>query len=186
MACGVRRQYDLWYPIDTERYGAARASPSYVSYLLITEAIGPSPFTSRITLVDIPTAPQVAVYAVWEGKNSSIAARDDVSSAETAEEVLSRLVILNLGHRNISSTDAEKDAVAVSVDLSPFVTLGGANVTVKRMTATGMDSTDSDTATWAGQGYAQGVASGEEVIEGLNDGSTVRVEGTEGVVVFLR
>ncbi|EIM91232.1 uncharacterized protein STEHIDRAFT_48573 [Stereum hirsutum FP-91666 SS1] len=178
--------YDLWYPIDTERYGAARASPSYVSYLLITEAIGPSPFTSRITLVDIPTAPQVAVYAVWEGKNSSIAARDDGSSAETGEEALSRLVILNLGHRNVSSTDEEKDDIAVSVDLSPFVTSGSANVTVKRMTATGMDSTDSDTATWAGQGYAQGVASGEEVIEGLNGGNTVRVGGTEGVVVFLR
>lgn len=105
---------------------------------------------------------------------------------EAGEEVLSRLVILNMGHRNVSSTDDEKDEVAVSVDLSPFIATDSGNVTVKRMTATGMDSTDSDTATWAGQGYAQGVASGEEVVEGLTSGSTVRVEGTEGVVVFLR
>lgn len=182
MVYGVQSQYDLWYPIDTDRYGAARASPSYVSYLLITEAVGPSPLTSRIALVDLPAAPQVAIYAVWEGKSTSVNARDDVLGAE----VLSRLVILNLGHRNVSATDDEKDEVAVSIDLSPFIDGSSANATVKRMTATGMDSTDSDTATWAGQGYAQGVASGKEVVEGLIGGSTVRVEGTEGVVVFLQ
>lgn len=128
----------------------------------------------------------MAIYAVWEGKNSSLAARDDKSSVKAGEELLSRLVILNLANRNVSSTDTEKDDVAVSVDLSPFITSGSANVTVKRMTSTGMDSTDSDASTWAGQSYAQGVASGEEVVEGLSGGSMVRVEGTEGVVVFLR
>ena len=52
------------------------------------------------------------------------------------------------------------------------------------MTAPGADSKDSDTATWAGQAFTNGTASGREEIEGLQNGC-VTVRGSEAVLVFF-
>lgn len=161
--------YNLWYPVESDRYGAARASPSYVAYLLITEAVGPSG-NSRLSLIDIPEHPQLAVYAVWD------------------QQDLSRLVFLNLANRNASTTADEADTLAVSVDLSDYVgnTKKGREVKAKRMTAPGMDSKDSSKVVWAGQSYANGVSEGDEVVEVLSSSDTrVTVGGSEGVIVFL-
>jgi hypothetical protein len=153
-------QYDLWYPIPTDRYGSARASPSFVGSLLITETVG-SPGNASIASVSIPNAPDLAAYAVWDGKS------------------LSRIALLNLAHRNVTSPSNQG---AVRVDLSKIVK--GRNATVKRMTAPGMDSKDSNATTWAGQSFVNGTASGEEAIEGLEN-NAVEVNGSEGVLVFL-
>ncbi|KDQ57014.1 glycoside hydrolase family 79 protein [Jaapia argillacea MUCL 33604] len=152
--------YDLWYPVPSDRYGSARASPSFVAYLLITEAVGSSG-QSQISLIPTPSNPQLAVYAIWDNS------------------ILSRMAILNLSTRNVTSS---QDAGEVVVDLSEYVS--GSGATVKRMTAPGLDSKDSSLVTWAGQSYENGTASGMEVIETLQGGS-VTVKGSEGVLVFL-
>ena len=151
--------------MDSDRYGRAHASPSFVAYLLITEAVGSSG-QSRISYINVPAHPHLAVYAVWDQPGQR----------------LYRLVILNLANRNVSTSSADADALAVNVDLSPYL-LGG-EARVKRMTAPGMDSTDAQTATWAGQSYANGIATGDESAEETRNG-IVCVEGSEGVLVFL-
>ncbi|KAI0028990.1 hypothetical protein K488DRAFT_57383 [Vararia minispora EC-137] len=152
--------YDLWYPTETERYGSARASPSFVAALLVAEAVGSSG-KAKISSVPIPNAPDLAAYAVWD-------------SGE-----LSRIALLNLGHRNVSSAP---DEAAVAVDLSGVATSGA---TVKRMTGLGMDSKDTDGTKWAGQSFTNGTATGDEVIEEPENGNVVIVNGSEGVIVFL-
>ena len=90
--------------------------------------------------------------------------------------------------RNVIS---EQTTGEVSVDVSrwtrvPSNTNGGIGQTrVKRMTAPGLDSKDSGAATWAGQSYENGTASGTEVIEALSQNGTVIVKRSEGVLVFF-
>ncbi|TFY71156.1 hypothetical protein EVG20_g1847 [Dentipellis fragilis] len=158
--------YDLWYPVDSDRYGTARAGPSFVAYLLITEAVGSSGH-SQLALVATPANPQLAMYAIWDkGK-------------------LSRIAILNLANRYVSTSADDAENLAVTVDISKYVSGSKVSkVQVKRMTAPGIDSKDSDTATWAGQSYTNGTANGKEVVEGLNRGQ-VKVGGSEGVLVIL-
>lgn len=167
-----RLQYDLWYPTPTDRFGSARASPSFVAFLLITEAVGSSGRSQISLLPSLPSHPQLAAYAIWDP-----AARSSGPA---------RLALLNLAVRNVTATAAEQEAAAVTVDLSHLVEgIGkGSSAKVKRMTAPGLDSKDSSTATWAGQSYANGVASGKEVIEGLQRG-LVTLQGSEGVLVFF-
>ena len=104
-----------------------------------------------------------------------------------------RLALFNLAVRNVTSSAAERDAAAITVDLSSV--LGGKHsrdvnavdtkgATFKRMTAPGLDSTNSGTATWAGQSFENGVASGKQVIERVS-GNTVTLQGSEAVLVFL-
>jgi len=151
--------------VDSDRYGSARASPSFVAYLFVAETVGSSG-QSRLSYVDVPAHPQLAVYTVWDGP----------------EQRLDRLAILNLANRNSSTSAADADAVAVNIDLSPY--LVGGEAKVKRMTAPGMDSTDTQTATWAGQDYVNGTAVGIECVEETQNG-LVRVAGSEAVLVFL-
>ncbi|KZV99803.1 hypothetical protein EXIGLDRAFT_723870 [Exidia glandulosa HHB12029] len=148
--------YDLWYPTESERYGAARAAPSFVAYLLLAEAVGRTD-TARIALLDLGSAApeQLAAYAIWEGP------------------ALRRVVLLNMAPR----TDAGSETAVVDLKIK--------TATVKRMTsAGGLEEKDSTKTTWAGQSFAQGVAVGKEVVEKLEDGK-VTVRGAEGVVVFL-
>ncbi|EJD40230.1 hypothetical protein AURDEDRAFT_91104 [Auricularia subglabra TFB-10046 SS5] len=149
--------YDLWYPTESDRYGAARAAPSFVAYLLLAEAVGRTD-TARIAPLSLPagTSPQVAAYAIWE------------------RSAIARVVVLNMA----PSGD-------VSVDLSKVVGGNAKKATVKRMTAPTIDEKDSTKTTWAGQAFAQGVAEGEQVIEKLDAQGHVDVRGAEGVVIFL-
>ncbi|KAI0784579.1 glycoside hydrolase superfamily [Abortiporus biennis] len=161
--------YDLWYPVPTDRYGPARASPSFVAYLLITEAIGTSQQSRISILPSISSQPQFAAYAIWD---------KTLRSSGPA-----KLAILNLATRNVTSTQTEKDNVAIEVDLSEYIQKGRMG-RVKRMTALGLDSTDSASATWAGQSFENGVASGAENVENLVDGK-VTIQGSEAVLVFF-
>lgn len=161
-------QYDLWYPIPTDRYGSARASPSFVAYLLVTEAVGSSQ-QSRLALLPSPSnLPNLAAYAIWD------------PAVRALHDGPARLALLNLHVRNVSSS---QDTGAISVDLNAW-TRKGTNAKVKRMSAPGLDSKDSDTATWAGQAFTNGTASGKEVVEQLQGGKVV-VKGSEAVLVFL-
>ncbi|KAF8509442.1 hypothetical protein JB92DRAFT_514731 [Gautieria morchelliformis] len=168
--------YDLWYPIPSSRFGSARAAPSFVAYLLIAEAVGASG-QSRLQLIDVPQAPALAAYAVW-----------DPAARPTG---LARLALVNTAIRNATAgagagagagaPDAEG---AVTVDLRALVSKQRPQARVKRMTAPGADSKDSDAATWAGQAFTNGTAGGEEEIEGLH-GGRVTVRGSEAVLVLF-
>lgn len=84
--------------------------------------------------------------------------------------------------RNETTSDADAEELAVSVDLSPYIR--GAEAKVKRLTSPGLDSKNSSAALWAGQSYANGIASGIETVEKLKNG-LVRVAGSEGILVFF-
>jgi hypothetical protein len=161
-------RYDLYYPVSSDRYGAPRASPSFVAYLLVTEAIGRSG-QSRFSLINVPEVPTLAVYAIWDpaARKSGVA----------------RLAVINAAVRNETTSAVDASAVAVSIDVSPYIS-GDGKATVKRMTAPGLDSKDSTKVTWAGQSYANGVASGTENVETVSNGLVV-VQGSEGVLIFF-
>ncbi|CAE6425869.1 unnamed protein product [Rhizoctonia solani] len=158
--------YDLWYPVPSERYGTARASPSYVAYLLITEAVGKSG-RSRLALIRDPSLPStLAVYAIWD------------PSVRT--DGIARMVILNMSLRREGV--AADEALAVTVDVSKYLRGGRTSAKVKRMRSPGVESKDSDRVTWAGQSYSAGVPVGNEVVEQLSSGK-VNVRGSEGVLI---
>jgi hypothetical protein len=94
--------------------------------------------------------------------------------------------LLNLAVKNVSGA---ADAGEVVVNVSAWTRAGengsGGEVGVKRMTAPGLDSKDSGATLWAGQSYENGTASGTEVVERLAADGTVRVRGSEGVLVFF-
>jgi len=161
--------YDLWYPVPSDRYGTARASPSFVAYLLITEAVGSSG-QSRLQLIDVPEAESVAAYAVWDpaARKSGVA----------------RLALINTAIRNVTMSQSDIEKETVTFDLTPFIDPKRPIPKVKRMTALGADSKDVDSVTWAGQAFTNGTASGKEVIERLERG-TITVKGSEGVLVFF-
>lgn len=165
--------YDLWYPVDTDRYGAARASPSFVAYLLITEAVGSSQ-KSQLSLIDIPDQPQLAAYAIWDPAVRSGG--------------LARLALLNLGVRNVTTSAEDAAALAATVDISPYLRSAKGSsrgrATLKRMTSPGLDTKDVSKVLWAGQSYENGTASGWEDIEDVTNG-TVTIQGSEGVLVFF-
>lgn len=157
--------------MQTDRFGVPHAAPSFVSYLLITEAVGASQ-KSQLSLIDIPTLPQLAAYAIWD------------PTART--DGVARLALLNLAVRNTTSSAVDAEAMAVTVDLSRYVRSGAGSVLaqVKRMTSLGLDSNDPTASTWAGQSYENGTASGTEHVEVLQNGK-VTVQGSEGVLVFF-
>ncbi|KAJ3478603.1 hypothetical protein NLI96_g9644 [Meripilus lineatus] len=117
--------YDLWYPVESDRFGPPSVSPSFVAYLLVTEAIGTTS-TSSIQYSPPSSFPQLATYFIFEGST------------------VRRVVLLNLAPRMVGeSSSSEGDVV---VDVSSLV-LGGSKrgVRVKRMTASGIDVTKTKT-----------------------------------------
>lgn len=166
-------QYDQWYPAPSDRFGDPHAGPSFVALLLITETVGSSQ-KSQISLIPTPAFPQLAVYAVWD------------PIARPSRDGPARITILNLNTRNVTATPQEVDQSSVTLDLSSYARkgFGARKPSVKRMTSPGLDSTDATTATWAGQSYESGQASGKLVTESLQGGK-VTVKGSEGAIVFF-
>jgi hypothetical protein len=152
----LSRRYDFVYPAASDRNGPASATPSFVGFLLIAEALGPSANASQIVYFPQADNEQVAVYGVYDSTNRTVA------------EGPARIIILNL-----SNDPAEMDLLA----LKPR--------TVKRLSSSSVQSTNASEAMFAGQSYALGSPSGEEVVEGVGANGTVHVGPYEGVLVFL-
>ncbi|KAG8678542.1 hypothetical protein FRC08_017684, partial [Ceratobasidium sp. 394] len=157
--------YDLWYPVPSDRYGTARVSPSFVAYLLVTEAVGPSGQTRLALLRDASFPPSLAVYAIWD--------------PSARKQGVARMVILNMALRREGV--AADEAKTVTIDVSKWAQVGKA-AKVKRMSAPGVESKDVGRVTWAGQSYTSGVTVGKLAIEGL-DAGRVSVKGSEGVLI---
>ncbi|KAG9128365.1 hypothetical protein FRC07_000039 [Ceratobasidium sp. 392] len=159
--------YDLWYPVASERYGPARVSPSFVAYLLVTEAVGPSG-RARIALIrDALFPPTLAVYAIWD--------------PSAREDGVARMVVLNMALRLEGAGANEVETVMV--DVSRWAR-NGKEIKVKRMSAPGMNSKDVGNVMWAGQSYTDGVPVGKLDVE-KPEGGQVSVKGSEGVLVVF-
>jgi hypothetical protein len=138
---------------------------------LVTEAVGSSG-QSRIALINVPSYPQLAVYAIWD--------------QAVSPDAPARLAILNLSPRNATTSSPAAQQVEVTLDISGY--LGGSanqHSAVKRMQAPGLDSKNSTAVTWDGQSYVNGTAFGAEASEKVQNGS-ITIPGSEGVLVFLR
>jgi hypothetical protein len=148
--------YDLWYPVDSDRYGTARASPSFVAYLFVAEAVGGSG-QSRIALVDVPAHPQLAVYAVWDAAHGA---------------GVSRLAVLNLSPRNQTTSAKDAAAVVITLDLSELIGANATKAQVKRMQAPGLDSK-----VWSNLANFRSLISLSELQRGNLGGAVVREWG---------
>lgn len=175
----------MWIPHDTDTTGPAHAGPSYVSYLLLGEAIGkPNVPASvykhlktggtniRVSPLDTPPGlsnQTFAAYALYDGDHPS------------------RLVIINMIVHNVTTTTATTTPVgkdAVTLDISHLFVPGKA--TLKRMSSPGLDEKNSSYVSWAGQTYADGRARGKEVVEKVGLNGLVTVQASEAVLVFLK
>ncbi|KAG9093425.1 hypothetical protein FS749_014402 [Ceratobasidium sp. UAMH 11750] len=159
--------YDLWYPIPSDRYGAARVSPSFVAFLLVTEAVGSSGQTRLALIRDASFPPTLAIYAIWD--------------PSMRKDGVARMVLLNMALRREGRVANETETVVV--DVSKW-SRSGKEAKVKRMSAAGVDSKDVNKVTWAGQSYTNGVPLGELNMERPKAGR-VRVRGSEGVLVVF-
>lgn len=144
-----------------------------MAYLLITEAVGRSG-SSQLTLIDVPTHPQLAAYAIWD--------------PEVRTDGIARMVLLNLAVRNISTSASDAEEMSVTVDVGELVKRRGSAIpseaAVKRMSSPGLDSKDVSKVLWAGQSYESGIPLGEELVESTRN-RRVTVQGSEGVLVFF-
>lgn len=117
--------YDFVYPKDSTRNGPKGATPSFVGFLLLAEALGPNAAENATRLAYYPLAdqPELAVFAVWDAISRPVV------------EGPARLVVLNSGAAN----DLAVDLAA----LRPS--------SLKRLTSTSVQSRNASEALWAGQ-----------------------------------
>jgi len=92
------------------------------------------------------------------------------------------MALLNLQAYN--ATDATGERPSVTFDISNFLPSSDTVVTVRRLQAPGADIKAANATTWAGQTFAEGVASGEFVEEKVSNG-LVEVEASGAALVIL-
>lgn len=155
--------YNFLYPRDSEKFGEARVLPSFTAQLFMAEVF--SQDKVRFSTLDAPSgvdADRFSGYAAYEG------------------DEINKLILLNM---NPYYADSEDD-YSLNIDVSDFVSKK-ASACVKRLTAPAVDEKDASRVTWAGQSFKQGDASGEVEIEKLKKGHTVKIRGSEAVLVYL-
>jgi len=154
--------YDFAYPETTSKRGEKRSLPGYLALLFMAEALAVN--GTRVQEVALPNevdAESFVAYAFYVGDR------------------LSKLALVNLAPYYANSTSDS----TVSLDIShhSHAHRGWA----KRMTSPFVDEKDSAKATWAGQSFENGTASGGLNIEEVGQGSVVRVRGSEALLVFF-
>ncbi|CAE6428102.1 unnamed protein product [Rhizoctonia solani] len=155
--------YNLWYPRNSELRGRARANPSYVSQLMLSEIVGKSR-ASQIVHLPPPanvSADRFAAYGIYEHKK------------------LAKLALINFSIFN--KTNASGDAPGIRVHLGGS---GSRASRLKRMTAPGLDEKNTDLVTWAGQAYTNGSAVGKLKLESIVN-NTVWIRDSEAVLIDL-
>lgn len=155
------RRYDFVYPRSSDRNGPAGATPSFVGFLFVAEALGSTAAANVTRIAYFPltdAAPELAVYAVWD------------PAARAVDAGPARLAVLNTG-----------DADAVELDLSSL----GATSLKRLRSSTSVQSRNASDALWAGQSYVTGSPVGDEVVESVGADGIVTVGAYEAVLVFL-
>ncbi|CDZ96269.1 Glycoside hydrolase, superfamily [Phaffia rhodozyma] len=156
--------YDFVYPLNSTRNGPSRSTPSFVSYLLLAEAISSTANTSQITYIPLEeTYPDLAIYPIYDS-----AVRDVTVGP-------ARMVVLNLG----SQSD-------LSINVTSLGFTSSSGTTVKYMNSTGgPSSTVTTEATWAGQSYESGLPVGTEAVYTLGSDGLVALDAYQGVLLVL-
>ncbi|CAE6364616.1 unnamed protein product [Rhizoctonia solani] len=155
--------YNLWYPRDSELRGRARANPSYVSQLMLSEIVGKSR-ASQIVHLPPPanvSTDRFAAYGIYERKK------------------LTKLALINFSVFNKTSTSGDAPGIRVHIEGN-----GSRTSRLKRMTAPGLDEKNADLVTWAGQAYTNGSAVGKLKLEPVIN-NTVWVRDSEAVLIDL-
>lgn len=163
--------------------GEIQVFPSYSAYLFVAETLGHSE-TMRIANIypgrqengsTITTAGgdtsegQLVAYGFWD------------DAVATGQHFPSKLALLNLQIFNQTQNETRPNAV---FDISSFLPLGHATVTVRRLQAPGADVKFGNLTTWAGQSFASGLARGRLVEEKVTGGIVV-VEASEAALVII-
>ncbi|KAK7454628.1 hypothetical protein VKT23_011381 [Stygiomarasmius scandens] len=175
--------YDLWWPVDNLN-GPTQVFPSYSAYLFVTETLGisrnlrisnifpgrQSNGSSITTALGDDSSGQLVVYGFWD------------ESLPSGTDFPSKMALLNLQAYN--ATDATGERPSVTFDISNFLPSSDTVVTVRRLQAPGADIKAANATTWAGQTFAEGVASGEFVEEKVSNG-LVEVEASGAALVIL-
>lgn len=159
--------YSFVYPRNSSKRGEPRALPSFVSLLFITEALGDgSGAGAQVAALETPAG-------LNEDHFSSYAFYEDNS--------LRKIALINMKPFYKNSTED----FTVTVDLSQYTQDLGSPAQLKRMTAPSVDEGKTEVATWAGQSFKNGVATGELDIEEIGPDGLVQVRGSEAVLIFL-
>ncbi|KAF5025509.1 hypothetical protein F66182_2414 [Fusarium sp. NRRL 66182] len=160
--------YSFVYPRESEKHGEARALPSFSGVLFLTEVFARP--KGRITRLDAPSGAdpdRFAAYAVYQG------------------EEVDKIVLLNFHPYYLESSDDDK---TLEIDISAFVPTekeAADQPTFKRLTAPSVDEKDTNQISWAGQSFKYGDAQGELSIERLTETGTVKIRGSEAILVDI-
>ncbi|ETS82157.1 hypothetical protein PFICI_07159 [Pestalotiopsis fici W106-1] len=156
--------YSWVYPRDSDKWGEARALPSYAAMLFLAEVFA-QPKTRVLSLE--------AAQGVDQDRFSAYATYVD--------DKLSKIILLNLEPYYSNSTSD----FTINLDISEFLPAGNASASVKRLTAPSVDEQDTSQVLWAGQSFKYGDASGNLTIEKVSASKIVNIRGSEAILVEL-
>ncbi|KAF4966405.1 hypothetical protein FSARC_5914 [Fusarium sarcochroum] len=160
--------YSFVYPRDSEKHGEARALPSFLGVLFLTEVFAkPNGRIMRLTAPPSADPDRFATYAVYQGNK------------------VDKLVLLNM--KPYYPKSAKKSSY-LTVDISAFVPHKQKftdRPTFKRLTAPSVDEKDTNQVTWAGQSFKYGDARGKLKLERLGNNGILSIRVSEAILVDL-
>lgn len=156
--------YNFVYPVDSSKRGKARALPSFIAQLFMAEAfITPETRVRAVTTPSGVDADRFSAYAFYVGDR------------------VTKLALINMNPYYPSSTSDFSQSFEVPASLRH----GQSATYIKRMTAPYVDEKSTANATWAGQSFENGTAVGDVKIEELGKDGTVKVRGSEAILIFF-
>jgi hypothetical protein len=156
--------YDMFYPRDSDKRGPARVLPSFSSQLFMAEAFA-TPGT-RVRQIKTPHTVDQDYFSAY---------------AFYVEDKLDKLAIINSKPYYANSTQD----FGVTLNISDGHEQSAEKAWLKRLTAPYVDEKSASNTTWAGQSFAQGNIAGNFDAELVGRDGTVRVRGSEAVLVFF-
>ncbi|KAF9468152.1 glycoside hydrolase family 79 protein [Collybia nuda] len=174
--------YNLWYPVQNMN-GPVKVFPSYSAYLFVAETLGHSKSlrianiypgrqangSTITTALGDKSAGELVAYGFWD------------DALPTRHRFPVKLALLNL---QIYNQTQNIPRPVSTFDISAYKQDPSSQVTIRRLTAPGADVKEANVTSWAGQTFAQGIASGK-VIEEKVRGGRISVSASEAVLVFL-
>lgn len=170
------------YPVQNLN-GPVKVFPSYSAYLFVAEALGRSKSlrianiypgrqangSTITTALGDQSAGELVAYGFWD------------DALPTKQRFPAKLALLNLQLYNQTETIPRPVS---TFDISAYKQSLNSQVTIRRLTAPGADVKEANVTSWAGQTFAEGVASGK-VVEEKVTGGKISVGASEAVLVFL-
>jgi hypothetical protein len=155
---GTPFYYSMWQPVAYNNTPAT-VYPTYYSLLFLAELLSD---ISSPTILELSAYENnnLAAYAIYDGQE------------------LSKIAVLNLAF--YSDTTVPRPAQTIDV-----TAVFKDDLQVRRLTGTLSTTTNIENATWVGQTYATGKATGGETIEKVENG-LVNVSASEAIIIERR